>query len=126
MRRTAQRSVVEWCAQLVVVVCTLSVFCLHVSAFVRQVLPLLVQHLSRSERLNLGEHFTNAATLVTGRPHPLAPKEGPVAVAAHLASKPLDLMRDIMSGREDAIEREAAEATKKVEGAMAAQPSADV
>jgi len=56
----------------------------------------------------------------------MAPKEGPAAVAAHLASKPLDLMRDIMAGREDAIKREAAEATKKVEGAMAAQPSADV
>jgi hypothetical protein len=105
---------------------TMEAFLKHVTEEEEEILPLLVQHLSRSERLNLGEHFSNAATLVTTRPHPMAPKEGPAAVAAHLASKPLDLMRDIMAGREDAIKREAAEATKKVEGAMAAQPSADV
>lgn len=105
---------------------TMEEFTKHAAEEENEVLSLLVQHLSRSERLNLGEHFSNAATLVTTRPHPLAPKEGAAAVAAHLASKPLDIMRDILTGREDAIKKEAAEASRKVEGAMAANPPSDM
>ena len=52
------------------------------------------------------------------RPHPLSPSEGVLGLGAHVLSKPLDLVRDWMHGRTDAIQQEAKDAEQRVEEAM--------
>jgi len=79
-----------------------------------EVLPLLVKYCTRSELFNLGEHFANAASIVTGRPHPLAPDTGAPAVMAHLTSRPLDYLRDIVGGRKNVIDEEVQAAKRKL------------
>lgn len=81
-------------------------FVAHAEAEERDVLPLLEEHVTKEELHRLGERFEQAGTLVTTRPHPLAPSEGAAAVAAHLATKPLDALRDKLSGRDEVVHEE--------------------
>jgi hemerythrin superfamily protein len=67
------------------------------------VLPIVANRLEARELLELGEKFENAETIVTTRPHPLSPTEGALGVAAHMAAKPIDMLRDAMQGRDAAI-----------------------
>lgn len=69
-------------------------------------LPLMEKHCSGEELREMGERFLTAELAATSRPHPAAPKAGVAAVMAHVSSKPLDMLRDLASGRNAEIEEE--------------------
>lgn len=69
----------------------------HVRDEENRLLPLFSQHISKENAQKVLHNYQKAT--VTTRPHPSAPREGMAAAAAHMASKPLDAMRDAMSGK---------------------------
>eukprot|EP01113_Clastostelium_recurvatum_P012503 TRINITY_DN1650_c0_g1_i1.p1 TRINITY_DN1650_c0_g1~~TRINITY_DN1650_c0_g1_i1.p1 ORF type:complete len:248 (+),score=56.67 TRINITY_DN1650_c0_g1_i1:176-919(+) len=68
----------------------------HVKEEESEVLPLLAKEYTLDELQHLGAAFENHKLTAPTRPHPGAPMQGPLAAAAGMAAKPVDLARDAL------------------------------
>jgi len=67
----------------------------HVKEEESEVLPEIQKHFTMEELQRLGNAFEKHKYTAVTRPHPSAPLQGPFAAAANMATKPIDLARDL-------------------------------
>jgi len=68
----------------------------HVQEEEGEVLPFIAKNYTEEELERVGAAFEHHKYLAPTRPHPNAPMQGPLAAAAGLATKPLDMARDVL------------------------------
>jgi len=69
----------------------------HVEEEESVVLPAIEKNFSIEELERIGNAFEKHKYTATTRPHPHAPAQGPLAAAANLLSKPIDMARDAIA-----------------------------
>jgi hemerythrin superfamily protein len=69
---------------------------LHMKEEEEEIFPLLEKQVSDTKLKELGSEWLEKKKIAPTRPHPSAPKSGLAAVAAALAAKPIDELKDAM------------------------------